>query len=341
MGILAVDILIKSMLEAAIADMRANTWILEDVFSGLASDPMAAPEAGWKEVQAAMKWFLSTDIPVIMQYRIADRPKIPCISVAYGPSSEMQERASFADDGMIEDYNITGAGNKAVTQLRITGKFTPDNYNPETGQVTMPKSVNTSQVAEGQYLVTKSGKNHQIQAVDGKYKFSIKPGTTDDLTDCYIAPKSTVWNLHKELTYFNESYSIGCHTQNDPATTIWLWQIVAYSFLRYKEAYLEGRCLELTTFQSSALQRNGEFPAENVFSKYITITGQVQADWIKFAAPKFEKTVGHIIVNDQNPPTLDVYNDDIENCEPLWSSGDSYMEYLAGEENNGEPDEDC
>ncbi len=320
MAILASDIIIKTMLEAAINDLRANNWILEDIFSGLAADALASPEAGWKEVKTAIDWFLKTDIPVILQHRIADRPRIPCISIAYMPSREMEERASLADDGLIEDYTINKPGRGTSMPLRVTKPFTPNSYDSITGKVTMPKTVSTELMGVGQYLISsKSSKTYQIIAITGKYGFSIAPGVVDDFSDCYIVPKSSVWNVHRELTFMAESYSIGCHTQNDPATTIWLWQIVVYSILRYKEAFLEGRCFELSGFDSSALERNAEFSTENVFSKYINIRGQVQADWIKFIAPKFESVAATMgIINPDGTTSPEGTHMALEECPPSW-----------------------
>jgi hypothetical protein len=328
MAILASDIIIKSMLEAAINDLRANSWILEDIFAGLAADPLAAPEAGWKEVKTAIDWFLKTDIPIILQHRIADKPRIPCISIAYMPSREMEERASLADEGLIEDYDINRPGKGTSLPLRVTKPFTPDSYNNISGRIKMPKTFDTSLMGVGQYLVSsKSGKAYKVLIINNIQEFTIESDIADDFTDCYVVPKSRIWNVHRELTFMSESYSIGCHTQNDPATTIWLWQVIVYSVLRYKEAFLEGRGFELSGFDSSALERNAEFSAENVFSKYITLRGHVQADWIKFIAPKSENiSVAVGVANSQNnehnqsPEGTHV---DLDNCKtPPWGMVD-------------------
>jgi len=327
MSIIATDILIKSMLEAALNDLRANSYVLEDVFSGLAADPMSAPEHGWKEVEKAIKWFNETNIPVVLQHRIGDTPKIPCISIAYEPSSELENRASLADDGLIEDYPIDRPNGSTNIPIKVKDNFTPDTYDKTTGQITMPKGVTTESMAPGQFFVSSvSGKAYEIKLLKGDNKFFIKAGVVDDFTDSYVAPKTNIWNLHRELTFLQESYSIGCHTTSDPGTTIWLWQIVFYSFLRYKEAYLESRCFELSNLRSSELMRNTEFPAENVFSKYITISGQVQADWIKFIAPRFEHIETTISIADGPLAPPGTYDDESEDCPPTWSMPGDFVD---------------
>ncbi|RLF65136.1 MAG: hypothetical protein DRN30_04570 [Thermoplasmata archaeon] len=338
MGIVATDLIIKSMLEAAIEDLRANTWVLEHIFSDLADDAMSAPESGWKEVRTAIDWFLKTDIPVITQHRIADAPKIPCISIAYEPSNEMDNRASLGDEGGVEDYILDRPGKGTVAVIKITKNFTPDEYDITTGEVVMPKGINTDLMSVGNYFVATNGHSYKIQAIHGSDRFKLLPNITDDFTNAYVAPRSNVWNAHKELTFLKESYSIGCHTQNDPGTTIWLWQIIFYSMLRYKEAFLESRGFEISTLQSSGLVRNTELQTENVFSKYITISGEVEASWIKFIAPKFESVAATFNVDAPDAIDTDyVYGDDAEECPPGWATGDDFVDQEFDEDD----EDDC
>jgi len=319
MGIVATDILIKSMLEAAIADLRSNEWILEDIFSSLADDPISSPESGWKEVRSAIDWFQKTDIPVLMQHRVGDAPKIPCISIAYQPSREMEERASLADDGFEEDYLLDGNSGTAAVQ-KITNNFTPDKFDSSDGLFILPKGVDTSSMVVGNLIVAKSGKHYDIIQIVGSDQVKLKPDINEDFTDCYVAPKSRIWNVKREQTFISESYQIGCHTQNDPATTYWLWQIIFYSCLRYKEAFLEGRGFELSGLQSSALERNQEFQSENVFSKYVTISGQTCGSWIKYIAPKLEGVKVSVEIGDTDGAfDTTIYGEDVKNCPPTWS----------------------
>ena len=107
--------------------------------------------------------------------------------------------------------------------------------------------------------------------------------------------------------------------------------------LRYKEAFLESRGFEISNLQSSALVRNQELQTENVFSKYITISGQTEASWIKFIAPKFESVSATF--NADAPPAVDVdyvYGPDTEDCPPSWATGDDFVD--QGVEDDDEDD---
>lgn len=312
MGILSSDVLIKTMIEAAFRDYRRNMWIVEDVFSSLIEDSLANVEAGQKEVRAATDWFTRTELPVLMQHRIADSPQIPCISIAYEPSREMEERASLGDVGCVEDFVPDGE------PIKCSEDFTPSQYDSADGKVTVPSEISTKLIVSGQYFVSaKSGNTYEILEVGPDY-FKIKEGVTDDFTDAYISPKYAVWQVKKELTFHAESFSIGCHTSGDPATTIWLHKLVLYALMRYKETHLEARGYELSTWRNSALERNREMSADNVFSKYITLNGQTEISWIKMAAPRLEIVTGGMTIADGGKSPPGTFDGTAEECPPTW-----------------------
>lgn len=307
MSIIATDILIKSMIEAALMDFRAYPWILDDVFGGLAADALASSEYGFKEVKAAKDWFLKTEIPVLLQWRVSDDPPIPCISVAYAGGGEALDRAALGDEGSIEDYNPQP---DIASLVKVYSNFTPKEYKSSTGLVTMPNKLDTSLISPGQFLIsTVSGQAYVIKQVCGVRSFKIAIDIIDDFTDSYIAPASSIWNLHRELSFLREKYSIGVHAQNNPGQTIWLWQLLTYAFFRYKEAFLESRGFELSTVSFSPLERNQNFKAENVYSRYLEVEGQVEASWIKYVAPRLEETRGAILIADGPKAPPNTYND--------------------------------
>ncbi|MGH7240775.1 MAG: hypothetical protein ACREGB_00585 [Candidatus Saccharimonadales bacterium] len=319
------------MLEAAIVDMRKNTWLLPDVFAGLADDPLSKSENGWKEVDKAIKWFMSNEIPVFLQHRI-DTPVFPCLSVVLTNSPEDEARASLGDEGMVEEIDPAEI---AVTPQRIYQPFTPAQYDPSTGYVTFPAPLDTSLIVAGQFLVSqRSGKAYAIsKRIDGQV-FQIKAGTKDDFTDATIVPAVALWNVHRELSFLNEAYSIGIHAASDPVQAIWLRQLTIYIMMRYKEAFLEGRGYELSTIHTGPIDLNKSFHPERVFSCFMTLTGQVQMDWIKFVAPKLQAVSGGIRIID-GPKTPAAYQKEV--ASQIWSmEGDAPPDADEGNE-SGQP----
>jgi hypothetical protein len=301
MGILATDILIKSAIEAAFADLRKNSWILDEVFGDLANDSLSKHETGYKEVVAAKQWFLEQNIDVYLANRY-DTPRFPCITVVKTSSSEMENRAALSDtlfESEVDAKDIT----KRVQ--KVYDNFTPKAYDRSTGTVTLPDSLNTAIMAPNQYLVSKkTGKAYQITSLIDESSFTIDPNVKDDFTEAYIVPPTVVWNLTQEVTFLAESFAIGLHTQSDLNQALWLRQLMQYIFLRYKEAYLERRGFELSTFNVGAIEQNPHFSGvELIWSCPLMISAQVEATFVKYAAPKLSKVTGGIkIAKGQKTP---------------------------------------
>lgn len=295
MGLLPTDLVVKSMLEAALYDVRKNAWLLDDVFSGLASDPLSSAQYGWKEVARAKDWFLSNNVMVYLPFRI-DAPTLPCISII-GPSvSEMQSRANLGDDGQTEDYAPDLA---TANPQRVYDPFTPAGYDPETGYVTFPQGIMTDTMAPGMFLVSqKSGKAYVIQQIVSSQVFGIKSGTNDDFTAAWVAPVSALWNLQREIIITDQSFTIGCHTQGDPVTITWLRDLVMYCLGRYREAYLEARGFGLSTISCGPPSVDPDFDMERCYKVDINLMGQVQGDWIKYIAPKLQVVRSGILIAD-------------------------------------------
>ena len=229
MGIMATDILIKTMIEGALADLRKNQWILDDLFGDLAYDPLSSADYGNKEVARAKEWFLSNNFGVYLTNRV-DTPKFPAITIVKTSTREMQERDALGDDHDMQEIEPGGI-TKQAQQMYPT--FTPKAYDRIKGIVTLPDGVITDMMFVGQFLVSKkTGKAYVISKVLGDNQFQIQENTTDDFTDAYIAPPTSLWNLQKELIFLEESFAIGGHAQSDFNQALWLRQILQYIMLR-------------------------------------------------------------------------------------------------------------
>jgi hypothetical protein len=285
---------------------------LDDVFGGLAGDPLSKVEYGYKEVKSAKDWFIRANIPVYLPFRI-DNPTMPCISIMQESSSEMHDRASLADEGgtaLIEDIEPR----RATTQPQyVVPPFSPAGYNPQTGDITLPEGVTTECMAEGQFLVSaRTGKAYAIKSILGTQDFTIAPNVVDDFEGAYILPPTTLWNLHREFAFMAESFEVGCHAASDPVITMWLRAVVMYIMLRYREAYLEARGFEVSSLVAGPVAPNPNFTAEKIYSASVKLQGQVEASWVKFIAPKLDAVTGEIVIAD-GPKTPSAYENYVKN----------------------------
>jgi hypothetical protein len=148
--------------------------------------------------------------------------------------------------------------------------------------MTLPSSDNFQYISEGMILVDlDTGSGYIVRSKKSGNKITITAGT--ELTgDRYaIAPKYQFYRARAERIISQETYNIGCHAHGDPSTLLFLYAIVKYSLLRYREGLLEYNNFQLSTITSSEMVENQSFGSDNVYSRYITLTGQVEESWLK------------------------------------------------------------
>lgn len=300
MSIIQPDLLVRTALEAGLADLRRNPWIVDDIFSGFATNDLSANEYGAKEVARARQWFLKNDVPVYGAYRM-DLPTTPCIVVVDQGSSEMEPRASLADDGNDGPFDPT---NIRSTPQYVYRPFTPTAYDPDTGDVTMPSGLDTALVVPGQFFVTKDNKAYQILECVSTSVFRIKSGLRLKLTQASIMPPTQLWNVRREQSFFRHTVRIDSLVSGDPVQALWLGMVVQYLLLRCKESFLEHRGFELSTFAVGPLEQVPQYNPETVFTRSITLVGQMEASWIKYIAPKLQSATAKIRIADgpRTPP---------------------------------------
>jgi hypothetical protein len=279
--IFAGDVIIAEAIRQGLEDMRKNLWILDDVFGSFIQEPALKNKYGQKEIDAAKDWFINNKIEVNLRYR-NDKDHFPCVTIALGSSSEKEDMKHLGDLSTEVETLMPNQIGKPIPY--IVKPFVPDSYNKTTGILTVPKSVKLSGVRAGQILVDPdTGNGYVIQDVvsDG---IKLEPDLKLTLKKAGIIPKYQFYRARREHTFFQESYSIGCHVHGDPAPLLWLHAIVLYTILRYRESLLEGRQFMQSSVSSSDLMQNPNFEGpggENVFSRYITLTGQVENSWLK------------------------------------------------------------
>ena len=280
LGIHPSDVIIRSALIAAFADMRANPWVLDRVFASLVQDSLTTKDKGQRELQAAKNWFLRTNIPVLVA-PVMDEFKTPCLSITLVDSSEVTNETTTSDthyESFEYDYSTSPA---------LTLGFTPQSYNPLTGEIvlgpnTLPSGV---YVGPGMMIVDKYGLAHEILRMgETTDAFYIAPNVQANFNGAVLKGIRPSVITSVESSSFRETYRIGLHVGAEPAYLIWLHSIVVFALLRYKEVLLEGRGFERSTFSSSDFSRDTAFETENIFTRYLTISGHVRQYWPKIVS---------------------------------------------------------
>lgn len=278
LGIHQSDVIIRTAIIAAIADLRANPWLLDYVFASLPRDDRTMKDYGEKEVQRAKEWFIKTNIPVFMVPRM-DEAKVPCITIKLLDSQEAEVT--------LGDVHYQEKEDNDAQWPALCKPFTPNKYNSATGIMVVPDAVHDAVViAPGMVVVDNIGKSHEILETFADGSFLIKQGTIADFTNAVIKGSKPAYVTRLESVSYRESYQIGVHCAGEPVYLTWLHSIVVFILLRYKQSLLEARGFERSVFSSSDFDRNEMFEAEMVFSRYLNVTGYVRQYWPKDINPK-------------------------------------------------------
>jgi len=277
------DVFFRRIIELTLNDIRENDWLLDDILSDFVLDPMLSGIYGQKEINNAKKWFQDNEISVFLPHRM-DLEKMPCVTISIGSNSEDKSLARLADTTpFVETYSASDIGK---TIQYVVEPFTIVSYEQITGLIEVPESVDLTTVQPGMVVVNPAnGVGYVIVKKDAAGIY-IAEGTVLTAVQVGILPQYMIYRARREIATFQERITIGCHVHGDPNSLLWLYSIMMYGLLRYREGALESRNFQLSNIETSDMVRNQNWESigENVYSRFITISGQVENTWVK--APK-------------------------------------------------------
>lgn len=273
LGVFQADIIIRTGLISALADIRANPWLLDCVFASIAQDPISRKEYGEKSIQAAKDWFLKTNIPVLMA-PVIDEFKLPCITITLADSNEVVSEMTLGDIHSVPHETDDR------TWPALCVPFTPAEYIPETGIMTFVEELEIP-VFPGQFIIDSKGRSHEILEVHTSTEIKITPDTVADFRGSVIKSASPAWVTSIESASYRETYKIGIHVAAEPVFLTWLHSIVVLALHRYKEILFEARGFERSGFSSADFAYDPQGESELGFTRYITMTGYVRQYWPK------------------------------------------------------------
>ena len=314
-GIHQSDVILRTALVMAIADLRANPWLLDHVFASLLEDAATAQTYGEKERQRAKDWFLRTDVPVVMDYR-GEAPEAAMLSISLVDSVETENT--------LGDVHYETSEDVEAAWPPLTPAFTPEAYSPATGLVRLPAAITAELVpAVGMVLLDRVGRAHAVTATPDRSTVAIAPGTVADFSNAVLKGAQPRFRVGIESLAFRETYRIGVHTHGEAHTLTWLHAVTTFCLLRYKEVLLEARGLERTTVSSSAFAKNEALGPENYWTRYISLTGYVRQSWPKTPQQRVLSVETEINKVSKIGDTTETFvSDPSESEDPAWYAQD-------------------
>lgn len=265
-GIFQGDLIIKTAIQAAIEDMRANDWLLDHAFASLPNDTLTSGEYGVKEIEKAKQWFRNTPIKVVMSTSI-DTPDFPVITISQGDVLEAE--TTLADTHYVPQQDDDRTWPALTDPFQATAGAV-------SGQLVIPDSV-TLVLAPGMQVIDRAGVAHEILTIEDTYITVANP--PGDWSRCVIKGKAPATVTHIGSVVHKETYSLGCHVQGEQINLTYLHSVLVFILYRYKKRLFEARGFERHTVGSSDFRRNEAFENELTFSRHITLTGFVRQAW--------------------------------------------------------------
>lgn len=212
-----------------------------------------------------------------------DKDKMPCVTITLGNGGEKEEMKTMADQSTESVTLLPQQIGKPIPY--VVKPFPFISYDDTNGLVEVdPTTKNLETVAIGQILVNPdNGQGYVIHDItaDG---LIIEPGLVLNPTRLGVLPTNQFYTARREHTFFQETYQITCHAHGDPQTLLWLWTIVLYSLMRYRESMFEAQGFTQSVISYSSMDANSYYATaggESVWSRVISLTGMVENSWLK------------------------------------------------------------
>jgi hypothetical protein len=276
-GIFQSDLLIRGALIAALADLRSRRDLLDTVFATLTFDELTREIYGEKERDRAVEWFLSTEIPVTMDFRLGQNPGT-CISIALSSSDE--------SEFTLGDVHYDPTELLDAPWIPLTEPFDAS-YDTATGVFVLPPEIAAKVVLQTGMLIHDSAGRPLpiVEVIDGSTG-RIQAGAVVELRNSILRYPDPRQVGTVESVRVRETYRVGCHAHGDPIFLTYLHSIVVFCLLRYKQALLEARGFERSTISSGPFAADNAFQAENMWTRFINVTGTVQHSWPKLTVER-------------------------------------------------------
>jgi len=297
-GIFQTDVLLKTILEEWLEDIKNNLWLLDHILEDFVDSPLLRTKYGQKQIQAAKEYFTNNNVNIFNQF-VKDKDKFPCIVLTLGSSNEVQEMRTLGD---IDTPTINFLPPNLVGQKipYVVPPFIPSSYEASTGIVTAPIGVDIEPVTAGMILLNPTtGTGTPVLSINGQ-EIYVQPNVQLDTSQLGVVPQYRFFQSRLGRSFFEENWNITIAT-NDPQSLLWLWSIVTYGLLRYRE-YMEHNGLLETHFNSTDIF-NPEFSnagAEEIYCRQITMAGKVYNNFIRGLHRKIES----VILRDTNPAAI-------------------------------------
>jgi hypothetical protein len=269
------DLVIESILREGFIALKRNPDLIDDVFASLTRS-YASKKYGEKELQRIKDMISKRDWGFVHSFGEVES-NVPCVSIQLGNESEDRGLAHLEDfdESVTEDI----VDPEELAELVRVSNIQPDSYDPISGTVYVPDSVNLTQVHVNLLYVDAAGTEHVILGgidnTNGQKQFVVAKNSEVDISDEGEIKSSIDYKQYEVRGVHNDvQILLGIHTK-DALMTKYIYILVKYFLLARKKALIE-RCFIASSYQGSDFTRNLKYEGDIVFTRFLTVSGKVQ-----------------------------------------------------------------
>lgn len=277
MGIHLPDLIVESIIRDGIEFLKQNPDRVDDIFKPL-TRIYNQRKYGQTEIAKIKAMLATKNIAVVHSFHEA-ASKSPCYSIQLGAEGEAKDRAHLED--FEEDVRVELTGDDLAAYEKIN-PLTPTAYDPITGKISVPDAADMSLVHPKYVFVDAADVEHEIRPgvsnVDGNKFFFVAKQSPVDISGPGLIRSFITYSQHEQKGDSSAvNLLIGVHAK-DALLTKYLYAILKYIFKSRKKDLIK-RGIVNSTFQGSDFTRDLRYEGDMVFTRFFTLSGQVDDTW--------------------------------------------------------------
>lgn len=297
MGIHLTDLIIEATIRDGLDYLKRTPSKVDDMFAPL-TRTYNQRKYGQAEIDKIKAMLNSKSIAVVHSFHEA-AAKSPCFSIQLGAEGEAKERAHLGDHE--DDVRVPITDEASLVRIP---NFTPTSADPLTGKITVDDAVDLDPLVAGYIFVDVDGNESEVQrgmSNEPGNKFFFIPRQIDPVITgpCFIKTFLSYTQHEEKGDTSQVNILVGCHSK-DALLTKYLYVILKY-IMKSRKRDLIQRGLVNSSFQGSDFTRDLRYEGDMVFTRFFTVSGQVDDTWHSDDVPlidnvEIDATPGDIVV---------------------------------------------
>ncbi len=203
-GIFQSEILLSSMIKAALRDIKRKPHLIDYIFAATLEDTLTLKQHGKRYVDLARDWFCNSDTKIKVYTNITpESAEFPCITLSL--SSTVEAEATLGDTHYVPRETVDSAW------PALSAAFTPTAFLQSTGRMVLPVVIGSQvRLTEGLFVVTQDGRAFEITEVLSDNIIRIDSNVEADFSNAVIKPPRPAYTAHLESIFNKETWVLGC-----------------------------------------------------------------------------------------------------------------------------------